>query len=83
MDARAGRIEDVPPRRLLVGQEREVVADYQAGATIEADALSQIRMRRSYGEICRRLVERMGKEQGIAMAGGLLAQWPLPQVLRA
>ena len=26
----------MPPRRLLVGQEREVIADYQRGATIEA-----------------------------------------------
>jgi hypothetical protein len=76
------RVQRPPPVDLRLAEPASIAiwrnafeSRFRAVTSIEADALSQIRMRRSYGEICRRLVERMGKEQGIAMAGGLLAQW--------
>jgi hypothetical protein len=70
-----------PPEPRLAEPARIVIwrsgfeSAFRTVAPAEADALSRIRMRQSYGDVCRGVVERMGEERGIATAGAWLAQW--------
>lgn len=54
---------------------------FRTVAAEEAAVFEQIRQKQRFGDICGDLVERMGEEQGPALAGAMLRQWLIDGVI--
>lgn len=62
-------------RATLVIWRHDLAPEFRTASPEEAEAFGYLRAGQTFGSLCATLVERLGEEEGPALAGSLLGQW--------